>query len=120
MNVRDRLISALAPCGVEVRYQGSLSDAEPLSDTFITYQISDSSDESYYDNDAQRCVTHIQLIIYTTKMSIIKTLPLQVSSLIKQAGFTRQSLGRDHGFYEQHYAWLMEIHFTERKHSDVQ
>ena len=119
MNVRDRLITALAPCGIEVRYQGSLSEEEPLSDTFMTYQISDSQEDSYYDNASQRETTHIQLIIYTTKMSIIKTLPLQVSSLIKQAGFVRVSLGRDFGFYGQHYGWLMEIHYTERKSSDA-
>jgi hypothetical protein len=114
MNVRDRLLNALEPLGVEVRYQGSLSDEEPLSETLITYQIIDSSDEGFYDNEATKAITQIQLMIYSTKMSIIKDLPDHLSQLIKQAGFVRESRGKDAGFFNHHYAWLMEIHHTER------
>ncbi len=117
MNVRDHLIKTLQPLGINVRYQGSISEDEPIPETLITYEIIDSMDQSYYDNTSHRLTTRIQLVIYSSKMSIIKTLPDHMSQLIKAAGFTRESRGYDRGFYMDHYAWIMEIHFTERTSS---
>ncbi len=119
MNVRDHLIATLEPLGIDVRYQGSISEDEPISETLITYQIIDSDDHAFYDNHPQRMTTHIQLMIYSSKMAIIKSLPDEISHLIKQAGFIRESRGHDQGFYADHYAWTMAISFTERNHSYV-
>lgn len=120
MNIRDILILSLAPLGVEIRVQGSISESEPIPETLITYEIIDSIDHGFYDNQPTRLTTRIQLMIYSTKFSIIKTLPDTITQLIKEAGFVRDGRGFDQGYFGQHYGWLMEIHATERKFNDAQ
>jgi hypothetical protein len=120
MNVRDVLILCLAPLGVDIRVQGSISESEPIPETMITYEIIDSIDHGFYDNQPTRLTTRIQLMIYSTKMSIIKSLPDTITQLIKEGGFVRESRGHDQGFFGQHYGWLMEIHTTERMFNHAQ
>lgn len=114
MNVRDRLINALSSLGYQVLLQGSIADDEPLPETYITYFISDSPDDAFYDNQPKRTHTYINLILYSKKMSLIKTVPDQMHNLLSQAGFIRDGKGRDYSYEKEHYGWLMNYIHTER------
>lgn len=114
MNVRDILINALSSLNYDVRLQGSYADDEPLPESFITYSISDSPDDSFYDNEPKRTHTYFNIIFYSKKMSLIKTIPDQMYSLLKQAGFIRSGSGQDYSYENEHYGWLMNYIYTER------
>lgn len=114
MNVRDILINALQSLGYEVSLQGSYADAEPLPESFITYQIVTSNDQSFYDNNPKISNYTVQVVFYSKKMSLIKTVPDLIYSGLKNAGFTRQGKGRDIPFNTDYYGWMVEYFYTER------
>lgn len=114
MNVRDRLISALEPLGCEVRLQGSYAENEPLPESFITYFIVDSPDGTFYEDGPLLTYIRIQVVLYSMKISVINTFPEQIFAACRNAGFIRDSRGRDLGFEGDHYGWSMNFITTER------
>jgi len=56
----------------------------------------------------------IQVVLYSTKMSLLNTLPQQIFLACRNAGFIRDSRGRDLGFEGEHYGWSMNFITTER------
>ena len=114
MNVRDRLINSLEPIGFEVRLQGSYAENEPLPESFITYFIVDSPDGNYYEDGPLLTYIRIQVVLYSMKMSAINTIPEQIFNACRNAGFIRDSRGRDLGFEGDHYGWSMNFITTER------
>lgn len=114
MNVRDRFIHALEPLGFEVRLQGSYAEDEPLPESFITYFIVDSPDGTFYEDGPLLTYIRIQVVLYSKKMSILTALPQQIFVACRNAGFIRDSRGRDLGFEGDHYGWIMNFITTER------
>ncbi|HAM63777.1 MAG: hypothetical protein A2Y20_07685 [Firmicutes bacterium GWF2_51_9] len=114
MNVRDRLIAALQPLGLEVRLQGSIAENEPLPETFLTYFIIDSPDGNSYEDGPLVSYIRVQVVLYSTKMSLLNARPQQVFNVCRNAGFIRDSRGRDLGFEGDHYGWSMNFITTER------
>lgn len=114
MNVRDILIQALEPLEYEIALQGSYADDEPLPESFITYFIVDSDDRSFYDDDPKMSDYRIQVVFYSKKMSLIKTVPDSIYQSLKAAGFIRTGKGRDIAYNAEHYAWQIDYLYTER------
>lgn len=114
MNVRDTLITALQPLEYDVRLQGSYAANEPLPESFITYQIVDAPDASFYDNQPQLTHHRLQVIFYSKKMSLINSVADQIYTAMKQAGFIRDGKGRDYGFENEYLGLLIQFTYTER------
>lgn len=114
MNVRDTLINALVPLGYEIALQGSYADEEPLPESFITYFIIDSVDKSFYDDAPKMSDYRIQLVFYSKKMSLVKTVPDLIYQSLKAVGFIRTGKGRDISYNVEHYAWQVDYIYTER------
>jgi len=117
MNVRDVLIEALEPLkteGYEVSLQGSYGENEPLPESFITYFIVDSNDRSFYDDSPKLSDYRIQIVFYSKKVELIKTIPDLIYQHLKAAGFVRTGKGRDISYNVEHYAWQIDYLFTER------
>lgn len=116
MNVRDRLIEALNPLEYEVALQGSYAEDEPLPQSFITYFIVDSYDQAFYGNNPKRSVYSIQIEFYSKDFSLIKSVPDLIYQKLKDAGFIRQSKGRDIAYDAEHYAWQADYYYMERSY----
>jgi len=114
MNVREKLIAALTPMGLEVRLQGSIAENELLPESFLTYFIIDSPDGNSYEDGPLVSYIRIQVVLYSTKMSLLNSLPQQIFLACRNAGFIRDSRGRDLGFEGDHYGWSMNFITTER------
>jgi len=114
MNIRNTLIDALTSLGYEVRLQGSYADGEPLPESFITYYIVDAPDASFYDDKPMLTHHRIQIVFYSKLISKINSVPDQIYSLLKTAGFIREGKGRDYGFENEYYGILVNYMFTER------
>lgn len=114
--VRDKLIDALSGLGYDISLQGSYEPDSEIPESFITYWIQGSEDVANYDNMPFLTAYNVQVAFYSKKMSLINTVPDQISSILLKNRFTRDGAGIDAGLDKDtgHYGWIMEFYITER------
>lgn len=93
MTVFDRIYDTLISLGLPVFLQGSLGENEPYPEKFITYWISDSEDESHYDDRVHTVIWYATIIFYSRDMLEIADFSKQIRNLLEEAGFIPQGKG---------------------------
>ena len=112
MNIYNKICETLV--GYTVREQGSFAPNEKLPDTFITYQIIDSPNDTHADNASTSTTYRIQFALYSTAPVIKQDADDILKSLLIPAGFLRAG-GRDLSYNKdtKHYGFASDYNYYE-------
>jgi hypothetical protein len=112
--MKQKLISALETFGFPVMLQGSMNVEEAYPDTFITFWCDATEDNSHFDNDVHSVDWHFSVILYSNNPALVNTIPNEIRSALKGAGFIPQGKGQDIFSDEPtHTGWAMDFIYTE-------
>ena len=94
--MKQRLIDVLETfCPNDVYLQGTLTDEEAYPQKFITFFVSDTSDLEFLDDALTASQWDFSVMFYSNNPVEVNTIPAQISSALKQAGFIPQGKGYD-------------------------
>lgn len=112
IDIYDLVYDTLTPLGYPVKEQGTLSNTLP--ETFITYQLIDSSSGSHADNLPTSVTHRVQITLYTKKPSLKQGADALFKSVMLPAKFMRVS-GRDLPYSSAtgHYAYTSDYRFYD-------
>ena len=115
LEAKENLINILETyCPENVYLQGTLNPDETFPDTFITFFITNSDLNSFYDDDANRIEWSIAVMIYSTDPDTIDTIAKGVIKDCKNAGFIPQGVGNDiPSGIETHTGWAIDLVYPQ-------
>lgn len=115
LTVKENLISILETyCPDNVFLQGTLNPEEAYPNTFITFFITDSDFNAFYDDDANRIDWSIAVMIYSKNPDTIDTIAKSVIRDCKQAGFIPQGAGNDiPSDVDTHTGWAIDFVYPQ-------
>lgn len=113
--VNELLYNTLVSVGYPVYLQGTYTGAQ-YPDSFITYIVNASDDNTHYDDDVQSWAWDFTVIFYSKVPQLLDTAPDAIRAALKAAGF----IPRGKGFNifsddPQFTGWTTEYIFNERK-----
>ena len=106
--INSLICNTLNSLGYAIREQGTFA-GESLPETFITYLVIGSPNESHYDNVPNSTTYRVQVTLYSKKPSIVQSANSNIKDLMLPAGFIRitgRSLPYDAS--TGHYAWTQD------------
>jgi hypothetical protein len=112
--IYEKIYNTLAPLGYTIREQGTFKSGETLPESFITFLIVDSPNDTHYDNLPTSTTYRMQITLYSQKPSVIQSANTTIKGLMLPAGFVRAS-GRSLPFNQDtgHYAWTQDYKLFE-------
>ena len=115
LTVKENLISILETyCPDNVFLQGTLNPENAYPNTFITFFISDSEFDAFYDDDANRIDWSISVMIYSSDPDTIDTIAKGVIKDCKAAGFIPQGAGNDlPSDVDTHTGWVIDFIYPQ-------
>lgn len=113
-NIYSIIYDTLQPLGYPVKEQGTYPKDAVLPETFITYLIVDSPNETHYDNKPESTTYRVQLCLYSKKPSIKQNADELFKSVMLPGGFLRVG-GRDLPFNANtgHYCYTCDYRYYE-------
>lgn len=116
LEVKDKLISILeAYCPNNVYLQGTLNPDEAYPDTFITFFITDSEFDKFFDNGSNKINWSFSIMIYSTDVNKIDEISRGIIKDGKAQGFIPQGAGNDIISDEvSHTGWAIDFIYTEQ------
>lgn len=113
--MKDLLISILEQfCPDNVYLQGSLNPDEAYPSKFITFFVTTTDDIAFYSNDVVAVEWDFYVIFYSADPSEVNTIPSQISTALKAAGFIPQGKGNDLLCDRPtHTGWAMNFKYRE-------
>ncbi|GIO36880.1 hypothetical protein J41TS12_17410 [Paenibacillus antibioticophila] len=114
INIYAVTVDALKSLGYPVREQGTYAPTDTLPETFATYQIIDSPNNSAADNLPTSQTTRVQVNLYSRDPEIKQVADDLLKSVMIPAGFLRAG-GRDLPFSLQtgHYGYTCDYRFYD-------
>lgn len=101
-------------CPENVFLQGSLNPEIPYPETFITFFITSSDFEEFYNDDANRIDWMLSAMIYSTDPDEIDRIAKGLIKDLKNAGFIPQGAGFDlPSDVETHTGWALDFIYPE-------
>jgi len=116
INIYELTYNALAPLGYPVKEQGTYPPGTILPETYITYFLVDSPNETHYDNVPESTTNRIQLCIYSKKPSIKQTGDKTLKSVMLPGSFLRVG-GRDLPYNAStgHYCYTCDYRYFDQE-----
>lgn len=113
-NIYAVTYGALESLGYPVREHGTYAPDETLPDTFVTYQIIDSPNNSFADNQATSRTSRVQINLYSRDPEIKQGADEAIKAVMLPVGFLRVG-GRDLPFSLQtgHYGYTCDYRFYD-------
>ena len=112
--MKSLLIEKLESLGYPVHLQGSIGEDEEYPDSFITFFTLSGDDAAHFDNEPVGTAWGYQVFFYSTDPRLVASVPKEIHSLLKSAGFIPQGRGRDIPSDEPtHTGWAMEFYYLE-------
>lgn len=113
--MKELLISILEQfCPDNVFLQGSLNPNEPYPQKFITFFITSTEDNSFYNNSLSAEDWDFSVMFYSDDPTEVNTIPAQISAALKSAGFIPQGKGNDlMSDRPTHTGWAMDFLYRE-------
>lgn len=113
--MKQELINVLETiCPNKVFLQGTIAADEPYPESFITFWTNYTDDNSNFDNDTVSIDWNFSVMFYSTDPAKVGTVPNQIRTALKQAGFIPQGRGNDIlSDQPSHTGWAMEFIKTE-------
>lgn len=117
--MKDLLISVLETfCPDNVYLQGSLNPDEAYPQKFITFFTESTDDNAFYNNDVAAVDWNFSVMFYSTDPVEVNTIPAQISTALKAAGFIPQGKGNDiMADSPTHTGWAMDFIYRENINS---
>lgn len=119
--IKETLISILESfCPDNVYLQGTMNPDEAYPQKFITFFTSTTDDVSHYDNDVSAIEWDFAVMFYSDDPFEVNTIPAQIRTALKQAGFIPQGRGNDIlSDVPTHTGWAMDFLFRENIHESI-
>lgn len=113
--MKQELIDVLETfCPNNVYLQGTLNSSEAYPDTFITFWTNYTDDNSHFDDDTFSVDWNFSVMYYSTDPSLVNTIPAQISTALKAAGFIPQGKGNDiPSDRPTHTGWVTDYIYNE-------
>lgn len=112
--MKTLLIETLEALGYPVYLQGTFAEDEAYPPDFITFFVLSGDDAAHYDNDSVGTAWEYQVIFYSSDPRHVASVPGDIHSRLKAAGFIPQGRGRDIPSDEPtHTGWAMEFYYLE-------
>lgn len=115
-NIYGLVYETLVPLGYPIKEQGTYPPGAVLPETYITYFLVDSPNETHYDNKLESTTYRIQLCIYSIKPSIKQNGDNLFKSVMLEGGFLRIG-GRDLPFNSStgHYCYTCDYRYFDQE-----
>lgn len=109
--VKQKLINALDTFSPDnVFLQGTLNPDEQYPDKFITFFITMSDLDAFYDNNTNRTDLYITVIFYSNDPTEVATIPSEILAALKSEGFIPENVGNDiMSDVQTHTGWAMDF-----------
>ena len=113
--MKDLLISVLERfCPDNVYLQGTLNPDDAYPQKFITFFTSSTDDNAFYDNAVAAVDWDFSVMFYSTDPVEVNTIPAQIRSALKAAGFIPQGVGNDlMANRPTHTGWAMDFIYRQ-------
>ena len=112
--MKSLLIATLEKLGYPVILQGSMADNEPYPESFITFQTMASTEQDFFDGLPHGIQWRYAVIFYTSNPALMSTVPEQIYTALRSAGFIPQGRGYDIPSDEQtHTGFANEYYYLE-------
>lgn len=113
INIYDHTYQTLKTLGYPVQEHGTYGDKK-MTETFVTYQIIDSSNNSHADNAPTSCTTRVQVNLYSNRPTLKQGADEALKAVMLPAGFMRVG-GRDLPFDTStgHYGYTCDYRFYD-------
>lgn len=113
--MKEKLIQILETfCPDNVYLQGTLNSDEAYPAKFITFFVTDSNFDAFYNNDANRIDWYVSVMFYSSNPAEVLTIPPQIIRALKAVGFIPQNAGLDIiSGVQTHTGWAMEFIYPE-------
>lgn len=114
MSAKTKLIEILEGFGYPCFLQGTLEEDAPYPDSFITFQTTDSSDNSFYDDELFAEDWSFAVIFYSNNPELIETEPPKIIKELKKNKYLPQGKGFDIPSDEPtHTGWVLNFIYKE-------
>ena len=101
-------------CPDNVFLQGTINPDVEYPQKFITFFVHYSQYNAFYDDDAHRAEWYVSVMFYSNNPAEIQTIPPQISSALKSAGFIPRNAGIDIiSDVQTHTGWAMDFIYPE-------
>ena len=113
--VKQKAIEILETyCPDNVFLQGTINPKTEYPETFITFFITSSAFDAFYNNNENRVDWDLSIMIYSTDPDKIDTISKGVIKDFKKAGFIPQGAGNDLiSDVETHTGWALDFIYPE-------
>lgn len=114
--MKELLISILETfCPNAVFLQGTLNPEEPYPQKFITFFVTDSDFDVFYDDDPNKIFWYVSVIFYSNNPVEVNTIPRNIINALHNAGFLPQNAGIDLiTDTKTHTGWAMDFIYPEQ------
>lgn len=110
----EKLIGLLEKYSYPVILHGSMAKDEPYPENFITFQITGSPEQDFFDGNPYGTQWRFMVAFYTSNPELLSTMPKQIYTDLKAAGWIPQGKGYITPSDEPtHTGWVNEYHFLE-------
>lgn len=101
-------------CPNKVFLQGTLNPDEAYPESFITFWVDYTRDNSHYNDNVNSIVWSFSVIFYSSDPALVNTKPEEIREALKEAGFIPQGRGSDiMSDRISHTGWAMDFLYTE-------
>lgn len=110
----DKLIGLLDTYGCPVYMHGSMAKDEPYPEKFITYQLTGSPEQDFFDGKPHGTQWRFAVAFYTSDPELLSTMPKRIYTDLKAAGYIPQGKGYQTPSDEPtHTGWVNEYYYLE-------
>ncbi len=110
----DRLTRVLDRYDHPVFLHGSMAEDEPYPESFITFQITGSPEQDFFDGEPHGTQWRFMVAFYTSNPALLSTVPRQIYTDLKADGWIPQGKGYNIPSDEPtHTGWVNEYYFLE-------
>jgi len=116
MSMKETLCSLLDTfVDGEVYLQGTLAANAEYPAKFITYFVSQSEFDGFFDNDANQINWEISVMFYSNNPNEVLTVPFEIIRTLKANGFIPLNAGDDLlSDVETHTGWALDFAYIEK------
>ncbi len=114
--MKEKLIEILDTfCPNCVFLQGTINPHISYPQKFITFFVSNSSFNEFYDNDANKIDWSVSVIFYSSNPAEVLSVPPLIIRALKSQGFIPQNAGFDViSDVQTHTGWAMDFIYPEK------
>lgn len=114
--MKEKLIAILDEfCPHCVFLQGTINPDISYPQKFITFFVSDSDFNEFYDDDANRIDWYVNVMFYSSDPAEVLSVPPLIIRALKAQGFIPQNAGIDIiSDVQTHTGWAMEFIYPEK------